>query len=251
MRINKCVNQNKRASLSENVNNIPSHVAIIMDGNGRWAQSQSQERLYGHSFGIESVRDAVKGALELGIKYLTIYAFSTENWARPKDEVEGLMSLFGSTIAKEVAPLAKEGVKLDFMGDLDGLPTEVRSQIEASKSVKIEKVNLTLIIALNYSARWEITQAAKKIAMEVKNGSLKVEDISENTINEHLAMVNVPDPELMIRTSGEIRLSNFMLWQLSYSELIFTDILWPDFNKDRFKEAINVYLSRVRRFGKI
>lgn len=222
-----------------------------MDGNGRWAQNQSQDRLYGHSYGVESVREVVKGAVDLGIKYLTIYAFSTENWGRPQSEVEGIMQLLATTIANEIKPLASKGVKMEFIGDLSILPIEIQERIKEAQSVEIKEVKLTLVIALNYSARWEITRATQLIAEKVKNGELKSEDVTQDTISKYLTTNGVPDPELMIRTSGEVRLSNFLLWQLSYSELIFTDVLWPDFNKEEFTKAINIYLNRVRRFGKI
>lgn len=222
-----------------------------MDGNGRWAQNQSQDRLYGHSYGVESVREVVKGAVDLDIKYLTIYAFSTENWGRPQSEVDGIMQLLATTIANEIKPLASKGVKMEFIGDLSILPIEIQERIKEAQSVEIKEVKLTLIIALNYSARWEITRAMQLIAEKVKDGSIQPKDITQDTISEHLTTSSVPDPELMIRTSGEVRLSNFLLWQLSYSELIFTDVLWPDFNKEEFTKAINIYLSRVRRFGKI
>lgn len=222
-----------------------------MDGNGRWAQNQSQDRLYGHSYGVESVREVVKGAVDLGIKYLTIYAFSTENWGRPQSEVEGIMQLLATTIANEIKPLASKGVKMEFIGDLSILPIEIQKRIKEAQSVEIKEVKLTLVIALNYSARWEITRATQLIAEKVKNGELKSEDVTQDTISKYLTTNGVPDPELMIRTSGEVRLSNFLLWQLSYSELIFTDVLWPDFNKEEFTKAINIYLNRVRRFGKI
>lgn len=222
-----------------------------MDGNGRWAKNQSQDRLFGHSRGVDSVRQVVATAAKIGVEYLTIYAFSTENWGRPQEEVDGLMELLSRTIASEIEPLAKEGVKLHFIGDVEKLPVDLREQIKIARDREIENVKLNLVIALNYSARWEIVEATKKIAQKVKDGGVGVDQIDEKMFADNLQTVNIPDPDLMIRTSGEERLSNFLLWQLSYTELVFTDVLWPEFDKDEFLKTIDIYANRSRRFGKI
>lgn len=226
---------------------IPEHVAIIMDGNGRWAAQHGHERLWGHSHGVESVRSVVKKSVELGIRYLTIYAFSTENWGRPEDEVSGLMSLLASTIANETKELAESGVRMKFIGGISALPKNLQKMINEAENVPIAEIRLTLIIALNYSSRWEITDAVKKI---VQSG-ISAQEITEKTICDNLTTTGIPDPDLLIRTSGEIRLSNFLLWQLSYSELYFTDTFWPDFDGDALKDAVEYYSKRNRRWGKL
>lgn len=225
--------------------NIPNHVAIIMDGNGRWAQNEGKERLYGHRSGVNSVREVVKAAAEIGVKYLTIYAFSAENWGRPVEEVDGLMRLMSQTLLHEIAPLQESGVKLHFIGDLDGLPQELQENIEKAKQTQVEELRLNLVVAINYSARWEMTQAVKQII----SNQIPQQKITEQTISDNLQSSFLPDPELLIRTSGEYRLSNFMLWQLSYSELYFTSVLWPEFGREHFLEAIQHYNLRDRRFG--
>lgn len=225
--------------------NIPRHVAIIMDGNGRWAKNEGRERIYGHKTGVNSVREVVKAATNIGVEYLTIYAFSTENWGRPTEEVEGLMQLLSYTIINELEPLQKEGVKLQFIGDIPAMPSSVRESIEKAKRTQVDDVKLNLVIALNYGSRQEITNAVKSI---VEQG-IKAEDITIETISENFQSSFLPDVDLMIRTSGEQRLSNFMLWQLSYSELYFTTVLWPEFNADEFYKAIEIYNQRDRRFG--
>lgn len=231
--------------------NTPEHVAIIMDGNGRWAKKQGELRLYGHNFGVESVRNVLKAAKEVNIKYLTLYAFSTENWNRPQEEVDGLMDLLVRTIANEVDELNANGVKLEAIGDIQGLPNDCQLELEKAKLATATNKDITLVLALNYSSKWEITNAIQKIAEKVKNGEMKAEDIVASTIDGELSTKNIPDPELLIRTSGEHRVSNFLLWQIAYSEFYFTDVLWPDFTREHLFEAIYNYQQRERRFGMV
>ena len=239
-------------SLQQNIDmqNLPKHIAIIMDGNGRWAQEQGEDRLFGHLHGVESVRNIVEGAAELGLKYLTLYAFSTENWNRPEEEVSGLMELLIDTIRKEVPTLNKNNIKLQVIGDVNMLPPNARKELQEALNETAVNTGLTLIMALSYSSRWEILNAVKNIAIDVKEGKLDPEDISQDSFGKYLATANFPDPELMIRTSGEYRISNFLLYQLAYSELYFTNTLWPDFRKENLYEAIVDYQQRERRFGK-
>ncbi|MBD0286619.1 MAG: isoprenyl transferase [Flavisolibacter sp.] len=229
---------------------LPRHIAIIMDGNGRWAKEQGQDRLYGHFHGVESVRNIVEGCAELGIEYLTLYAFSTENWDRPQYEVVGLMELLVNTIRNEIEDLHKNNIKLHVIGDLSMLPLYARKEL--SEALEITKANtgLNLIMALSYSGRWELLNAVKNIAWEVKRGRLNVEDIDQDTLQQFLCTSGFPDPELMIRTSGEYRISNFLLYQLAYAELYFTNVRWPDFRKANLYEAIIDFQNRERRFGK-
>ncbi len=229
---------------------LPRHIAIIMDGNGRWAKEQGQDRLYGHFHGVESVRNIVEGCAELGIEYLTLYAFSTENWDRPEYEVIGLMELLVSTIRKEVESLHKNNIKLHVIGDMNMLPEYARQELNEALEITKENTGLSLIMALSYSGRWELLNAVKNIAFEVKHGRLNVEAIDQDTLQRFLATSAFPDPELMIRTSGEFRISNFLLYQLAYAELYFTNVRWPDFRKDNLYEAIMDYQGRQRRFGK-
>jgi len=229
---------------------LPKHIAIIMDGNGRWAKEQGQDRLFGHYHGVVSVRRVVEAATEIGIEYLTLYAFSTENWDRPQAEVSGLMTLFVDTIAKEVPDLHKNNIKLHFIGNLDMLPKEAQEALSNAMEITAQNTGLTLIIALSYSSRWELVEATKRIAQKVLNGSLDMEHITEAEISENLTTSEFPDPELMIRTSGECRVSNFLLYQLAYAELYFTDTLWPAFGKEDLIKALSEYQSRERRFGK-
>ena len=229
---------------------LPRHIAIIMDGNGRWAKEQGQDRLYGHFHGVESVRNIVEGCAELGIEYLTLYAFSTENWDRPEYEVIGLMELLVSTIRKEVESLHKNNIKLHVIGDMNMLPEYARQELNEALEITKENTGLSLIMALSYSGRWELLNAVKNIAFEVKQGMLNVEAIDQDTLQRFLATSAFPDPELMIRTSGEFRISNFLLYQLAYAELYFTNVRWPDFRKDNLYEAIMDYQGRQRRFGK-
>jgi undecaprenyl diphosphate synthase len=229
---------------------LPRHIAIIMDGNGRWAREQGQDRLFGHYQGVESVRNIVEGCAELGIGYLTLYAFSTENWDRPEYEVIGLMELLVNTIRKEVESLHKNNIKLHVIGDMSMLPEYARKELSEALDITANNTGLNLIMALSYSGRWELLNAVKNIAYEVKSGRLNVEEIDQNTLQQYLCTSNFPDPELMIRTSGEYRISNFLLYQLAYAELYFTQVRWPDFRKENLYEAIIDYQGRERRFGK-
>lgn len=229
----------------------PEHVAIIMDGNGRWAKKQGQMRLYGHNFGVESVREVLKAAKEVKVKYLTLYAFSTENWNRPKEEVDGLMDLLVRTIAGEVDELNNSGVRLLTIGNTEGLPESCREELRKAMATTAHNTEINLVLALNYSSKWEITNAVKSIAQEVIQGKLKVEEITDDVFSNALCTKEIPDPELLIRTSGEHRISNFLLWQIAYSEFYFTEILWPDFKKEDFYQAILSYQSRERRFGMV
>jgi undecaprenyl diphosphate synthase len=229
---------------------IPQHVAIIMDGNGRWAKRQGLARMFGHRQGVETVHRITEAAAELGISYMTLYAFSTENWNRPKEEVDALMALLVDTIAKETPTLMKNNIRLQTIGDLSRLPQITRERFVACIEETSVNTGLTLVIALSYSARWELIQAARMIAMAVKDGNLLVEDINEEIISGYLTTSDMPDPDLLIRTSGELRISNFLLWQLAYSELYFTNCLWPEFTTEEFYRAIVDYQSRERRFGK-
>jgi undecaprenyl diphosphate synthase len=233
-----------------NPEKLPQHVAIIMDGNGRWAKQKGKLRIFGHQNGVTAVRDTAEAAAEIGVKYLTLYAFSTENWNRPKIEVEALMTLLVATINKETTTLLKNDIKLETIGDTESLPEKCRKELaEAIEKTKHCK-RMTLVLALSYSSKWEIINGFKNIAEKVKTGKINVDDIDENLIDEYLCTKNYPDPELMIRTSGEHRISNFLLWQLAYAEFYFTEKLWPDFSKDDFYQAILDYQKRERRFGK-
>lgn len=230
---------------------LPKHVAIIMDGNGRWAKERGKDRLFGHQHGVISVRDVVEGSAEIGIEYLTLYAFSTENWNRPESEVTGLMELLVTTIRKEAETLKKNGVRLFVIGDMESLPPYCINELNEAMEVTAGNDRLTLILALSYSSKWEIINATKKIAQQVKDNKLATTDINEDVFKQNLATANFPDPELMIRTSGEHRISNFLLYQLAYAELYFTHTHWPDFRKENLFEAVLNYQNRERRFGKI
>jgi len=240
------------ASLLAQINKdkLPRHIAIIMDGNGRWAKEQGQDRLFGHYHGVESVRNIVEGCAELGIEYLTLYAFSTENWERPEYEVTGLMELLVSTIRKEVETLNKNNIRLHVIGDLDMLPVEAKNELNEALVQTRANTGLQLIMALSYSSRWELVNAVKTIAVKVKNNELPIELINQETLEQHLVTREFPDPELMIRTGGEYRVSNFLLYQLAYAELYFTPVRWPDFRKENLYEAILDFQARERRFGK-
>ena len=233
------------------LNNLPTHIAIIMDGNGRWAKEQGQDRLFGHYHGVESVRNIVEGCAELGIGYLTLYAFSTENWDRPEDEVNGLMELLVDTIRKEVDTLNKNNIRLHVIGNMKMMPEYAQAEMNEAIEMTSQNTGLNLIMALSYSSRWELQNAFQNMATDVKAGKLNPENISANTIEKYLCTQNIPDPELMIRTSGEYRISNFLLYQLAYSELYFTNTRWPDFRKQNLYEAILDFQGRERRFGKI
>ena len=229
---------------------LPRHIANIMDGNGRWAREQGQDRLFGHYQGVESVRDIVEGCAELGVGYLTLYAFSTENWDRPQYEVIGLMELLVKTIRNEVETLRKNNIRLHVIGDMKMLPDYAQRELHEALEITRASTGLNLIMALSYSGRWELLNAVKNIAYEVKKGALAVEEIDQSTLQKYLCTSEFPDPELMIRTSGEYRISNFLLYQLAYAELYFTNVRWPEFRKNNLYEAILDYQGRERRFGK-
>ncbi|MBS1756858.1 MAG: isoprenyl transferase [Bacteroidetes bacterium] len=229
---------------------LPRHIAIIMDGNGRWAQEQGQDRLFGHLHGVESVRNIVEGAAEIGLEYLTLYAFSTENWGRPQYEVAGLMELLVDTIRKEVPTLNKNNIKLHVIGDIAMMPLNAQKELEEAKAETAGNTGLNLVMALSYSSRWEILNAVKNIAEDVKQQKIAPESINQQVFQQYLTTHAFPDPELMIRTSGEYRISNFLLYQLAYAELYFTNTLWPDFRKEELYKAIKDFQKRERRFGK-
>ena len=228
-------------------NNIPQHVAVIMDGNGRWAQKQQQRRIFGHQHALTAVRETVESAVELGVKYLTLYTFSTENWNRPKEEVDGLMNLLVKAIHDETPTLKKNNVKLAAIGDMSRLPEGARKRLEECIATTAENTATTLTLALSYSSRWEICEAVKKI---VASG-IEADKVDDQTIEDNLATSGYPDPDLLIRTGGELRVSNFMLWQMAYTEFYFCDILWPDFRKKDFQEAIYEFQQRKRRYGRV
>jgi undecaprenyl diphosphate synthase len=228
---------------------VPLHVAIIMDGNGRWAAQRGSDRIFGHQHGVDAVRASIKAAAAIGVKYLTLYAFSTENWNRPKLEVDALMSLLVNVIKSESKELLKNNICLKTIGDRDSLPKKVRKEVEKMVEKLSKNSGLTVVMALSYSSRWEIINAVKSIISDVKKGKIDADDISQELFPHYLSTAKIPDPELMIRTSGEKRLSNFLLWQLAYAELYFTSKLWPDFSEEDFWEAICDYQNRERRFG--
>jgi len=229
---------------------LPRHIAIIMDGNGRWAEKKGQDRLYGHFHAVESVRNIVEGCAELGIEYLTLYAFSTENWDRPQQEVDGLMSLLVETIRKEVPILNNNNIKLHVIGNMDMLPQIAHDELNEALQLTSHNTGLNLVMALSYGSRWELINAVKNIGLDVKAGKIDPETIDQATFQQYLTTRYFPDPELMIRTSGEYRISNFLLYQLAYTELHFTDTCWPDFRKPNLYEAIIDFQNRERRFGK-
>jgi len=228
---------------------LPRHIAVIMDGNGRWAKKRGNQRIFGHQNGVKSVRETVEASAELGVRYLTLYAFSRENWNRPKTEINALMNLLVSTIDRELNTLLENDIKLLTIGDLEGLPEKVQQKLDDIKAKTAQNKGLNLVLALNYSARWEITNAMSKFANDVKNNNVSPE-IDEATFKNYLTTASMPDPDLLIRTSGERRLSNYLLWQIAYTELYFTNVLWPDFRKENFYDAILDYQNRERRFGK-
>ena len=233
-----------------NTERLPRHVAIIMDGNGRWARQCGMERNLGHEQGVNAVRNVIETAAELGLKYLTLYTFSTENWNRPDDEISALMGIMVQSLNNETETLVKNNVRLLAIGDLDRLASDVRERLSETMKVTSVSNGLNLVVALSYSSRWEIVNAARKLAADVTNGKSDPSNISEADFEKYLTTSGIPDPELMIRTSGELRISNFLLWQLAYTELYFTELLWPDFGKEDFYEAILDYQKRERRFGK-
>lgn len=229
-------------------NRIPQHIAIIMDGNGRWAMERGKPRSYGHSAGTDTVRKVTADCVRLGVKYLTLYAFSTENWNRPVEEVTALMDLVLKNLTTEL--FDKHNVRFRVIGDRSRMPKEVQDRLAYTEEHTASYDRMTVVMALSYSSRWEITDATRRIAEEVKNGELKAEDINEETVSQHMATAFMPDPDLLIRTGGEQRISNYLLWQIAYSELYFTPVYWPDFGMDDLVKAIESYQSKQRRFGK-
>jgi undecaprenyl diphosphate synthase len=240
------------ASLKEHIdlNNLPQHLAIIMDGNGRWAKKKGAMRIFGHRNAIQAVKDVTEGCAELGVKYLTLYAFSTENWTRPKAEVDGLMELLVSTIKGEIKTLMDNKVRLTTIGETSQLPPDCQNNLAWAMNQTKNNTGLTLILALSYGGRREIINAVKQLATEVKSGKVAPEEINERVLENYLQTSGIPDPELLIRTSGEMRVSNFLLWQIAYTELFITPTLWPDFRREHLYEAIWSYQQRERRFGK-
>ena len=238
-------------SIKQEINTdiVPEHVAIIMDGNGRWAEKQGEHRIFGHTSGVQSVREVLNAAGEIGVKYLTLYAFSTENWNRPKEEVDALMDLLVSSISDEIDDLHKNEVRLKVIGDFHNLPNSCQEALSGAINKTKNNKKVTLILALSYSSRWEITDAIKRISQDIEKNKINSNEINEDLISSYLSTSEFPDPELLIRTSGENRISNFLMWQLAYTELFFTNILWPDFKKDDFFTAIIDYQKRDRRFG--
>lgn len=232
------------------INNLPKHIAVIMDGNGRWAKKRGAMRIFGHQHGIKAVRETVEACAELKIGYLTLYTFSTENWERPKDEVDGIMNLLVKTIGDEVPSLHKNNVKLGCIGDLDSLPDSARKNMLKGIETTKDNTGLQLNIALSYSGKWDITQAAKAVAKKVLDGNLAITEITEDTINQHLNTHPMPDVDLLIRTGGDHRISNYLLWQTAYAEFLFLDVLWPDFRKEHLLDSLRIFQGRERRFGK-
>jgi di-trans,poly-cis-decaprenylcistransferase len=229
-------------------NRIPQHIAIIMDGNGRWASERGKERSFGHQAGVDTVRRITSECTRIGVKYLTLYTFSTENWSRPADEISALMGLVLSSLEDEI--FMKNNVRFQVVGDIQRLPEEVQQKLQETMEHTAGNTAMTMVVALSYSSRWEITQAAKAIAADVKAGKLNVEDVTEELVSQHLVTKFMPDPELLIRTGGELRISNYLLWQIAYAELYFCDTYWPDFNEEDLHKAIASYQARQRRFGK-
>ena len=240
-------------SLLEKINRdtAPKHIAIIMDGNGRWAQQQGEERLFGHNFGVEAVRETLKAAQDMNVEHLTLYAFSTENWSRPKEEVDGLMDLLIKTIGNEVEELHNSNVVISTIGNTSGLPESCQKELRDAYETTKNNSGINLILALNYSAKWELTNATREIARLVAAKEIGLDDVNDDLISDHLSTKGIPDPELLIRTSGENRVSNFLLWQIAYSEFHFTEILWPDFGREDLYKAVLDYQSRERRFGMV
>ena len=232
-------------------NSLPKHVAIIMDGNGRWAKLRGKERYEGHIQGVESVRRVVRAAADVGVEYLTLYAFSTENWGRPAEEVEALMTLFCTCVINETPELIEQGVKVSIIGSRSRFSNEVNARLDEIEARTAEGKALNLVLALDYSSRSEITEAVRRIATEVAEGKLSAEEISESLVSNNLYTAGIPDPDLVIRTSGECRLSNFLLWQASYAEFYFPQTLWPDFTEEEFNKALEVYAARDRRYGMV
>lgn len=231
--------------------NLPKHIAIIMDGNGRWAKKKGALRIFGHKNAIQSVKETAETCAELGVEFLTLYAFSTENWSRPQEEVNALMQLLVSTIRSEIKTLNKNNIRLLTIGNIKDLPDSCQRELQEAKDITKDNTKLNLVLALSYSGRWEIMEAIKKLALEVKENNLDPLQLNESFLQKYLNTHGMPDPELLIRTSGEMRISNFLLWQIAYAELYFTEVLWPDFRKEHLYNAIISYQKRERRFGKI
>jgi undecaprenyl diphosphate synthase len=229
---------------------LPTHIAVIMDGNGRWAKGKGKFRIFGHQNGVKAVREVTEAAAELGVKYMTLYAFSTENWNRPKLEINALMELLVSTIRKETKTLMENNIRLQAIGDIESLPKKCKAELEEAIAETKNNNHMTLLLALSYSARWDLTQAMQRIAADVAAAKLLPTDINEHSISQRLSTAGIPNPELMIRTSGEHRISNFLLWEMAYTEFYFTPVLWPDFTKEELYKAIYDYQNRERRFGK-
>ena len=229
---------------------IPQHIAIIMDGNGRWAKKKGAMRIFGHRHAIQAVKDAIEGADQLGVKYLTLFSFSTENWSRPQDEVKALMELLVKTIIDEISLMMNNNIRLEAIGDLESLPSSAYEKLMEAKAITASNTGLTVVLALSYSGQWELTQMVRRIAQKVSDGNLSPEQITQEVVASNLDTAGIPDPELMIRTSGEFRISNFLLWQLAYTELYFTPVLWPDFRREHLYAAVEDYQKRERRFGK-
>jgi undecaprenyl diphosphate synthase len=232
------------------IDKLPLHVAVIMDGNGRWAMQHGMERIFGHQKGVEAVRNVIEAATELGVKHLTLYAFSTENWGRPDEEITALMGIMVQSLNDETDTMVKNNIRMTAIGDFSRLAKDVRERLFETIRMTSGSTGLNLVIALSYSSRWEITEAVKKIANEASTGELNPEKINETLFEKHLSTKGIPDPDLLIRTSGELRISNFLLWQMAYTELYFTNKLWPDFGKEDFYKAIIDFQKRERRFGK-
>lgn len=239
-------------SLRDTINHdcLPAHIAIIMDGNGRWATQRGEDRIFGHRQGVESVRQVIEGAAEIGVSYLTLYAFSTENWNRPWEEVEALMEIMVDSLNNECDTLIKNNIVLRVIGDIERLSPKVRNSLDTTLRRTSECTGMVVAVALSYSARWEILNAARELAREVKKGTLEPEDIDKDNFEKHLTTSGLPDPSLLVRTSGELRISNFLLWQMAYTEFYFTETLWPDFGKEDLYRAVLEYQKRERRFGK-
>jgi undecaprenyl diphosphate synthase len=239
-------------SLKEQISlkHLPKHIAIIMDGNGRWAKGKGKFRIFGHKNGVISVRETTEACAELGIKYLTLYAFSTENWSRPKKEINALMDLLVDTIEKEIPTLQKNSIRLTAIGDLNSLPNGCQEKLQRAIDETKDNNRMQLVLALSYSAKWDLTNCVKNIAKDIKEGTIDIEAINDELIDSYLSTKNIPHPELLVRTSGEQRISNFLLWEIAYSELYFTPVLWPDFRKEDLYKALIDYQKRERRFGK-
>lgn len=252
MRPNARHTTNKMSDLKKDINldKLPRHVAVIMDGNGRWAEKRGNQRIFGHKNAVAAVRDTVEACAELGIQYLTLYAFSTENWKRPKSEVDALMALLVSTIHSETKTLTENNIRLRTIGNTAILPEKVKEQLQQAKNTTSGNTGLNLVLALSYGSRWEIINAIKKISSDIRDDKVRVDEVNELIFSRYLDTAEIPDPELVIRTSGEYRVSNFLLWQIAYSELYFTPTLWPDFRRDHLYDAILSYQNRERRFGK-